>query len=74
MSIAKATLVALDYHGPLSLSWDDTALEPALAIYQESKDGICTILGAASGSIAVESESDLDAAFEDARKHQADKV
>ncbi|KAI0696274.1 hypothetical protein BC835DRAFT_878998 [Cytidiella melzeri] len=71
---AKAVIRRLGYNGPLSLSWDDTALEPALAIFQESKDGMCTILGGAAGEIEVKSESDLDRVFQDACSHQADKL
>ncbi|KAI0695988.1 hypothetical protein BC835DRAFT_1414529 [Cytidiella melzeri] len=71
---AKAVIERLGYHGPLTLSWDDTALEPALAIYQESKNGVFTILGSSAGQIDVQSEADLDRVFDDAQKSQADKL
>jgi hypothetical protein len=72
--VAKRVIDKLSYGGPISLSWDDTALEPALAVYQESKDGICTILGSTQGIIEINSETELDAAFDTARKSKANKV
>ncbi len=74
IAAAKAVIDKLGYWGPLTLSWDDTALEPALNIYQESKDGICVVLGSAAGAIKVTSNGDLDRVFDEARQNKADKA
>jgi hypothetical protein len=70
---AADVLKKLDYHGPLALSWDDTALEEAISVHAESKDA-CLILGAADGVIRVTENDDLDALFEQAQLRKADKV
>ncbi|KAI0682050.1 hypothetical protein BC835DRAFT_1311693, partial [Cytidiella melzeri] len=74
VAAAKAIINKLHYHGPVSLSWDDTALELALSIYQESKDGTCLILGGATGATQVESETELERVFADTCISKADKV
>ncbi|KAJ6631075.1 hypothetical protein B0H10DRAFT_2159919 [Mycena sp. CBHHK59/15] len=50
VAMVADVLKKLNYTGPLVLSWDDTALEAALSIYQESKD-VCLILGGVDGVI-----------------------
>jgi basic membrane lipoprotein Med (substrate-binding protein (PBP1-ABC) superfamily) len=70
---AADVLKKLDYHGPLALSWDDTALEAAISIHAESKD-VCLILGAVEGVIRVTEQNDLDDLFEKAQLQKADKV
>jgi basic membrane lipoprotein Med (substrate-binding protein (PBP1-ABC) superfamily) len=70
---AADVLKKLDYHGPLALSWDDTALEQAILVHAESKD-VCLILGAANGTIRVTEKDDLDDLFEKAQLQKADKV
>ena len=56
VATCKAVLQQLGYHGPVALSWDDTALEPAISLYQESKNSACIILGSSRGPIEVASE------------------
>ncbi|KAJ7778679.1 hypothetical protein DFH07DRAFT_950687 [Mycena maculata] len=70
---AAEVLKVLDYHGPLALSWDDTALEAAISVHAESKD-VCLILGASEGVIRVTENDDLDALFEKAQLQKADKL
>jgi hypothetical protein len=70
----RAVLQQLDYHGPLALAWDDTALEPAISLYQESKDGACIILGSSRGPIEVTSEAEFDGLFKQASDSKAEKV
>ena len=74
ISAAKGVLVKLEYHGPCTLSWDDTALEKALSIWQESKNGICAIIGGADGIVEVASEAKFDKLFAEATKNKAQKV
>ncbi|KAH9935430.1 uncharacterized protein B0H18DRAFT_1082220 [Fomitopsis serialis] len=71
---AASVLQQLDYHGPVALAWDDTLMEAALSIWQESKDSTCLILGAASGIIEVSESDDLDEVFERAKLDRADKL
>ncbi|KAJ7780986.1 hypothetical protein B0H16DRAFT_1496749 [Mycena metata] len=73
VATAAETLKRLKYHGPLSLSWDDTALEACISVYQESKE-VCLIVGAADGAIRVTDKDDLDALFEAAKLRKADKL
>lgn len=67
VGMAAAILLELKYHGPLSLAWDDTALEPAFAVWEESRKNVCSILGASGSIIRVTAEDDLDAVFEQAK-------
>ncbi|KAH9933100.1 hypothetical protein B0H21DRAFT_835847 [Amylocystis lapponica] len=74
LGLACALLLKLDYHGPVAMSWDDTALEPAISIWQQSKDSACAILGSADGIIEVTEQDNLDAVFEDPKLAKADKL
>ncbi|KAJ6576331.1 hypothetical protein B0H10DRAFT_2236446 [Mycena sp. CBHHK59/15] len=75
VNVARASevLKKLDYSGPLSLAWDDTALEAALSVHQQSKD-VCLILGSVDGAITVAENDDLDALFAKAQLRKADKL
>lgn len=73
IAFASAVLKKYDYAGPLALSWDDTELEPAIAIYQESKN-VCIIIGSTDGTLRVESHDQIEQVFENARLNQAEKV
>ncbi|KAJ7173525.1 hypothetical protein C8R46DRAFT_1255776 [Mycena filopes] len=73
VAMAQDILRKLKYDGPVGLSWDDTALEACISVYQESKD-ICLILGGADGAIRVTENDDLDALFEAAKLRKADKL
>ncbi|KAJ7723096.1 hypothetical protein DFH07DRAFT_759651, partial [Mycena maculata] len=73
VSRAAEVLKALNYTGPLALSWDDTALEAAISVHEESK-AACLILGAAEGVIRVTEKDDLDALLEKAQLQKADKL
>lgn len=59
-----AYLKRLDYHGPLSLAWDDTDLEKALTVVQRSKE-FCLILGTEGGPISVHNSDNLDDVLKD---------
>lgn len=74
IAAAKAVITKFNYHGPLTLSWDDTALEEAIAIWQESKSSACVIVGGANGTIEVPSEDEFDVLFAEASKTKAKKV
>ncbi|KAF8173724.1 hypothetical protein K438DRAFT_1920853 [Mycena galopus ATCC 62051] len=73
ISRAVNVLKKLNYSGPLALSWDDTSLEAALAVYQKSKD-LCVILGSIDGAIPVTENDDLDDLFAKAQLRKADKL
>ena len=73
VEIACETLWKLDYCGPVALSWDDTALEQALSVWDEGGDTF-TILGCSDGPIRVSSAAAVDAIFEDKSLAKADKV
>jgi len=73
VDLAAAVLKKYDYAGPLSLSWDDTELEPAISIYQESKD-VCIIVGSVDGELRVESQDAIESVFENAKLKKANKV
>lgn len=73
VEMARETLQKLDYHGPIALSWDDTALEQALSVWDEGGD-IFTILGCSDGPIRVTSAAAVEAVFEDKKLAKADKV
>ena len=73
VEIARETLRKLDYCGPVALSWDDTALEQALSVWDEGGDTF-TILGCSDGPIRVSSAAAVDAIFEDKSLAKADKV
>lgn len=73
MADAAAVLRGYNYNGPLGLSWDDTALEPAISIFEESKAAYL-ILGGTEGPIKVVGEDDLDTVFKQAQLNKAEKV
>ncbi|KAJ7022802.1 hypothetical protein C8F04DRAFT_1272209 [Mycena alexandri] len=70
---AADILQKLNYHGPLALSWDDTALKEAISVHTESKD-VCVILGASEGVICITKEDNLENLFEQAQLQKADKL
>ncbi|KAK7691172.1 hypothetical protein QCA50_006275 [Cerrena zonata] len=70
--VAKV-LHELDYHGPLGISWDDTDLEKALSIWQESRDS-WLVIGAANGPMHFGSLEEVDNVFEDGTVEKADKL
>ncbi|KAJ6594796.1 hypothetical protein B0H19DRAFT_1284500 [Mycena capillaripes] len=70
---AVEILVKLEYAGPLGLSCDDTALEQAISVYQETKD-TCLILGCADGVIRVADDDNIDAVLAQAQLKKADKL
>ena len=57
------TLRRLDYHGPVALGWDDTDLEKAVAIWQESEE-TWQVLGTTDGPIRVASVDEIDHALD----------
>ncbi|KAJ6554369.1 hypothetical protein B0H19DRAFT_1071772 [Mycena capillaripes] len=73
VAAASDTLKRLRYEGPVGLSWDNTALEACISVYQESKE-VCLILGSTDGAIRVTENDDLDALFETAKLNKADKL
>ncbi|KAJ6524888.1 hypothetical protein DFH09DRAFT_1372073 [Mycena vulgaris] len=74
-NVARAVdiLIKLEYSGPLSLSCDDTALEPAISVFQETKT-TCLVLGGIDGPITVTDEDDIDAVLKAAQLKKADKL
>ncbi|KAJ7709362.1 hypothetical protein B0H16DRAFT_1821435 [Mycena metata] len=66
-------LVKLEYAGPLGLSCDDTALEQAISVYQETKN-TCLILGSTDGVIRVTDDDNIDALLAAAQLKKADKL
>lgn len=70
---AAGILIKLEYAGPLGLSCDDTALEAAISVYQETKN-TCLVLGGVDGAIRVTEDDDLDAVLKAAQLKKADKV
>ncbi|KAJ7683601.1 hypothetical protein B0H17DRAFT_1137725 [Mycena rosella] len=75
LNVARVSdvLKKLDYKGPVLLAWDDTALEAAISIHQQSKD-VCLILGSVDGTITVTENDDLDALFAKAKLRKVDKL
>lgn len=70
---AAECLKALNYEGPLSLAWDDTDLEKALSVWQESKEA-WLVIGGTGGALRVQSEAEIDAIMDQAKLEKADKV
>lgn len=66
-------LESLQYHGPVTLSYDDTELEKALSVYEHSK-GFLQVVGGANGPIQVNKHDDLDKIFGDPNIIKASKV
>ncbi|KAJ7652490.1 hypothetical protein DFH06DRAFT_1331114 [Mycena polygramma] len=73
VATAADILAKLKYQGPVGLSWDDTALEACISVYQETKE-VCLILGGADGAIRVTEQDDLEILFENAKLNRADKL
>ena len=73
ISLAAAILKKYDYSGSIALSWDDTDLEPAISVFQESKD-ICVVIGSTDGELRVESYDEIEGVLERARLYPAQKV
>jgi len=72
-SLAASVLKKYNYSGPVSLSWDDTDLEPAISVFQESKD-ICVVIGSTDGELRVESYDEIESVIKKARLYPAQKV
>ncbi|KAH7918146.1 hypothetical protein BV22DRAFT_1108436 [Leucogyrophana mollusca] len=70
---ATKTLRELPYSGPLSLAWDNTDLEKALSVWQQSESA-WAILGSVQGPIHVNTVDEVDKAFEEAQLEKAEKV
>ncbi len=62
-----------EYCGPLALSWDDTELEPAISVFQQSKD-VCVVIGSVDGELLVKSYEDIERVLENAQLNKAEKV
>lgn len=73
MDAAAKVLKDLDYHGPVTLSYDDTELEKALSVY-ETSEGFLQVIGKAGGPIDIAQSSNLDDVFADATIVKASKV
>lgn len=73
VKMAVETITKLGYDGPLALSWDDTALEPALSVWDEGDD-VWVVLGGSNGPVRVTSAEAVDTLFEDPSLKKADKV
>ena len=73
VKVSHEALQKLNYHGPIALSWDDTALEQALSVWDKGDD-IFTILRCSDGPIWGTSAATVDIIFEDQNLAQVDKV
>lgn len=65
IALAKSILASYDYDGPVSLAWDDTAMEPALQAYKD-RDDCWWIIGGHSEPISVPSHEALEEVFKNA--------
>lgn len=74
VALASAVLDKLDYRGPLVLAWDDTALKPAISVWEDAATKACSILGSTHGVIQVASAEEFDALFRKAKESKATKV
>ena len=70
---AVRVLQDLNYHGPVTLSYDDTELEKALSVYEDS-NGSLQVVGGANGPITVNRDDDLDVVFSNPNIIKASKV
>lgn len=70
---AAKVLEDLQYHGPVTLSYDDTELEKALSVYEHSK-GFLQVVGGVNVPIQVNMDDDLDKIFGDPNIIKALKV
>lgn len=73
VALAAALLKKYEYCGPLALSWDDTELEPAISVFQKSKD-VCIIIGGVDGELLVQSYEDIECVLQKAQLSKAEKV
>ncbi|KAF7364532.1 hypothetical protein MVEN_00322200 [Mycena venus] len=72
--LVKEHLNALDYHGPVDLSCDETKLFPGLRMYPDGKDKVDYLVGAVEGPIRVADPDAMKAILEDANVKKATKV
>ena len=72
IALASALIKKYDYHGPLALSWDDTELEPAISVFQKSKD-VCIVIGSVDGELLVQSYDDIECVLQKAQLNKAEK-
>lgn len=70
-NIALASALIKKY-GPLALSWDDTELEPAISVFQKSKD-VCIVIGSVDGELLVQSYDDIGCVLQKAQLNKAEK-
>ncbi|KAI0027281.1 hypothetical protein K488DRAFT_62043 [Vararia minispora EC-137] len=70
---ASAKIIALNYTGPIALSWDDTDIEQALTLWETTK-GTWTLLGAVDGPLSVSSNDSMDEVFANAKLEKASKL
>lgn len=73
VALAAALIKKYEYHGPLALSWDDTELEPAISVFQQSKD-VCVVIGSVDGELLVESYEDIERVHQNAQLSKSEKV
>lgn len=66
VELAKAVLESYGYTGPISLAWDDTAMEAALQAYKESGDA-WLVVGGTGDIVRVSSHEALEEVFKDAK-------
>ncbi|KAJ7039794.1 hypothetical protein C8F04DRAFT_949367, partial [Mycena alexandri] len=73
-TLVEEHLAALDYHGPVNLSCDDTKLFPGLRMYHDAKEKVDYLVGAIQGPIRVADPEAMKAVLEDANVMKATKV
>jgi len=73
IALAATLLEKYEYHGPLTLSWDDTELEPAISVFQKSRD-VCIVIGSVDGELLVQSYEDIERVLQNAQLNKAEKV
>ncbi|KAF8803503.1 hypothetical protein BYT27DRAFT_7259964 [Phlegmacium glaucopus] len=73
ITLAAALIKKYEYYGPLALSWDDTELEPAISVFQKSKD-VCIVIGSVDGELLVQSYDDIDCVLQKAQLDKAEKL
>ncbi|KAJ6587364.1 hypothetical protein B0H10DRAFT_2234035 [Mycena sp. CBHHK59/15] len=72
--LVQEYLAALDYHGPVNLSCDDTKLFPSLRMYHDAKEKADYLVGAVEGPIRVADPEAMKKVLEDATVVKATKV
>jgi len=73
IALAATLIKKYEYYGPLALSWDDTELEPAISVFQKSKD-VCIVIGSVDGELLVRSYDDIERVLQKAQLDKAEKV